>query len=89
VGIAPNTFKRALTELGGKLIVAKCGKEAIAKIWEAEVVDLSARVFPGAHAEVRTLSFMAARESALETMREAAPAMQKKQMARLLRVGVD
>ena len=89
VGIAPNTFKRALAELGGKLIVAKCGKEAIAKIWEAEIVDLSARVFPKVHAEVRTLSFMAARESALETMREAAPTMQKKQLARLLRVGVE
>jgi len=89
VGIAPNTFKRALSELQGKLLIAKCGTEMIAKIWEAAVVDMSARIFPSAHVEARTISFMAARESAIEVMRECAPGMGAKQMARLLRVGVD
>ena len=89
VGIAPNTFKRALAELQGKLLIAKCGKEPIAKIWEAEVVDMAAKIFPAAHIEARTISFMAARESAIETMRECAPGMEKKQMARLLKVGVE
>lgn len=88
-GIASNTFSRALKELQGKLIVAKCGKEKIKKIWEADIVDLSARIFPAAHAEARTISFMAARESAIETMKECAPGMGLKQMARLLRVGVE
>ena len=88
-GIAANTFQRALKELQAKLIIVKCGKEAIAKIWEAGVVDMSARIFPSAHVEARTISFMAARESAIEAMRECAPGMPAKQMARLLRVGVD
>jgi len=89
IGIPPNTFKRALAELQGKLLVAKCGTEAIAKIWEAAVVDMSANIFPTAHSEARTISFMAARESAIETMKEAAPGMGAKQMARLLKVGVE
>jgi hypothetical protein len=89
VGIASNTFSRALKELQAKLIIAKCGKEQIAKIWEAEVVELSARIFPSAHAEARTISFMVARDSAIETMKECAPGMGLKQMGRLLKVGVE
>ena len=89
VGLSPNTFKRGLAELQSKLLIAKCGKEAIAKIWEAAVVDMSAKIFPAAHAEARTISFMAARESAIETMKECAPGMGLKQMARLLKVGVE
>ena len=89
VGIAPNTFGRALKELQSKLLIVKCGKEAIAKIWEAGVVDMSAKLFPAAHVEARTISFMAARESAIETMKACAPGMGLKQMARLLKVGVE
>lgn len=89
VGLAPNTAKRAFVELQKKLIIAKCGAEKVAKIWEAEVVDLTARVFPKAHTEARTLSFLIARESALEAMEKISPEMPKKLLARLLRVGVD
>ena len=89
VGLASNTAKRAFVELQKKLVIAKCGKEAIAKIWEAEVLDLTARVFPKAHSEARGMSFLVARESALEAMKKFSPEMPKKLLARLLRVGVE
>ncbi len=86
-GLSPNTFKRAFVELQRKLIVAKCGTDESDTTWAAEVVDLSARVFPKAHAEVRTLSFLEAREEALAVMSAAAPALGERRMARLLHVG--
>jgi len=89
VGLASNTAKRAFVELQKKLVIAKCGTEKLGKLWEAEVLDLTARVFPRAHTEARTLSFLAARETALEAMREAAPTLPPRLLARLLRAGVD
>ncbi len=86
-GVGPATFKRALGELQRLLIIAKCGTDARDTTWPAEVVDLSARVFPKAHAEARTLSAMVARESALTAMRTSAPALSSRQIARLLRTG--
>ena len=86
-GLSPNTFKRAFVELQRKLIVAKCGTDETDTTWAAEVVDLSARVFPRAHAEVRGISFLEAREEALATFAKAAPRLGGPQIARLLRVG--
>ena len=88
VGIASSTFKRALSELQKKLIIAKCGTDDSDTTWPAEVVDLSARVFPSAHAEAGTLSFMEAREDSLATI-HAHSQLTQEQAARLLRVGVD
>ncbi len=86
-GLNPNSFKRALVELQRKLIVAKCGADDRDTTWPAEIVDLSARVFPRAHTEARTVNFMAARDLALATMREHAPGLEPKQIARLLHTG--
>jgi len=86
-GLSPNTFKRAFVELQRKLIVAKCGTDETDTTWAAEVVDLSARVFPKAHAEVRAYSFLEARGEALATFAKAAPRLGERAVARLLRVG--
>ena len=87
VGLTPNTFKRAFVELQRKLVVAKCGSDDSDTKWPAEVVDLSARVFPKAHAEARTISFTAARSIALETMHSSAPTLAPRLLSRLLHVG--
>jgi hypothetical protein len=87
-GLKPNTCKKALAELQRKLVIAKCGTDDRDTKWPAEVVDLSARVFPKAHAEARDISYMEARESALETMRAASPALSPREVARLLQTGV-
>jgi len=86
-GLSPNTFKRAFVELQRKLIVAKCGTDETDTTWAAEVVDLSARVFPKAHAEVRAYSFLEARGEARATFAKAAPRLGERAVARLLRVG--
>lgn len=86
-GLSPATFKRAFVELQRKLVVAKCGTDDTDTTWAAEVVDLSARVFPKAHSEMRGISFVEAREEALATMTAAAPKIPSRAAARLLRVG--
>ena len=88
-GLSQATFKRAFVELQRKLIVAKCGTDETDTTWAAEVVDLSARVFPKAHAGIRGLSFLEAREEALAMMTGAAPGLPDRQVARLLRVGTS
>lgn len=88
VGLSAASFKRALVEMQKRLLVAKCGTDDKDTTWPAEVVDLSARVFPRAHAEVRGLSYAVAREAALAVMEERAPKLGRKLAARLLRVGL-
>ena len=87
-GLSPGTFKRAFTELQKKLIVAKCGTDSSDTTWPAEVVTLSARLFPSAHAEARSVSFMEAREEALAVMSKSAPKLTGRQVSRLLRIGL-
>ena len=88
-GLQPNTFKRAFVELQRKLIVAKCGTDETDTTWATEVVDLSARVFPKAHAEVGAISFLEAREESLAALSRHAPGLAPRQVARLLRVGPE
>jgi hypothetical protein len=87
VGLGPASFKRGLVELQKRLVVAKCGSDDSDTKWPAEVVDLSARVFPGAHAEARAMAFLEAREASLEAMASAAPGLSPRLLARLLRTG--
>jgi len=87
VGLGPATFKRALVELQKRLVVAKCGSDDSDTKWPAEVVDLSARVFPKAHAEARRMPFLEAREASLAAMAAAAPGLSPRLMGRLLRTG--
>ncbi len=89
IGLSSNTFKRALVELQKKLVIAKCGTDERDTTWPAEVVDLSARVFPRAHTEARGLSFLEAREVALQKMQKNAPRLTSRQVARLLHVGLS
>ena len=86
-GINPGSFKRALTELQRKLLIAKCGTDGKDTTWPAAVVDLAARVFPRADTEARAFSFMEARETALAVMAKCAPRLTERQVARLLHIG--
>jgi len=88
-GIKPATFTRSLVELQKKLIIAKCGTDSRDTTWPASVVDLSARIFPKAHAELGSISFLEAREEALATLSEHSPKLTDRQVARLLRIGLE
>lgn len=86
-GTGPAAFGRSLKELQRTLLVAKCGTDGRDTTWDAEVVDLSARVFPAAHAEARGLSPVVARDEAVGALAAAAPALSPRAAARLLRTG--
>lgn len=85
-GVKPSTFKRSLVELQRKLIIAKCGTDDRDTTWPASVVDLSARIFPKAHFELRRISFLEAREETMATLKEHAPKLAERQLFRLLRL---
>ncbi len=82
IGLSHGTFHRAFVELQRKLVIAKCGTEPLGEKWEAEVLDLTARVFPKAHAEAGELSVAEAREEALMKAAETSR-LSPRQVARL------